>query len=184
MAAKPRPLPPADINPWGKTVDEDVIELRKTTERLSVNVGAALQVSGNAAAASKLVAATSDILADSSQPDVVLPSTSWASGSVNLPSVSITSPTGRIEVTFGGAIRNGSARICFSVSGGIVSRDEVRDDFSRCLALTGGATFPSSGHRSEVIYVGEGAVTVSIQVWAEMAGVRLSASRVSVRPAL
>jgi hypothetical protein len=184
MVAKPRPLPPADINPWGKTVDEDVIELRKTTDRLSTNLAAALQVSGNAAAAAKLVATTGDIVTDSSQPDVVLPSTSWATGSTTLPSVSITSPTGRIEVTFGGAIRNGSARICFSVSDGIVNRDEIRDDFSRCLALTGGATFPASGHRSEVIDVGEGEVTVSIQVWAEMAGVVLSASRVSVRPAL
>lgn len=184
---KARPLAPANVNPWGRSIEQDVDRLLLDTDRLSTNVQAALQASGNAANATRLLGAGSALAQAQWSTDITV-GAGW-SGFADLPRVSVVSPTGRIEVNFGGSIRNGSGRICYSVTrdeDGVVlaERDVMRLDFARCIALTGGASFPASGYRVEIVSAGTSSVTVKAEVYGEAAGVVLSGVTIAVRPTI
>lgn len=185
LARKARPLPPADINPWGKTVEEDLGKAMDDIDRLSVNTAGALQAAGAAVTATKKFGSAADLIRSTWSNDITV-GVGWSTNGY-LPKGFITSPTGRIEINFGGAIRNGSARICFTVTRAgspVVDREAVRIDFARCLAITGGATFPASAHRVEIVDVGTEEVYVQIEAYGEAAGVVLSGASLSVRPSL
>jgi hypothetical protein len=180
-----RPMPPADVNPWGREISRDVDQLMRDSDRLSTNTAAALQAAGTAVNTTLALTAASDIRRESTILDVTI-GAGWGSTSL-LPTIYTSSVTGRLEINFGGAVRNGSARLCYSISRDgvyIVDREVVRLDFSRCIALTGGATFPASGFSTEIIDVGTEDVIIQGEVYGEAAGVILSGFSLTARPSI
>ncbi|QAB18797.1 hypothetical protein Leucomu_13545 [Leucobacter muris] len=93
---------------------------------------------------------------------------SWAAG---MPAVQVTSPTGRIEITFGGSVNNGDGYFCYTITGQnagvIVTRDSVRENPARRVGVSGGATFQPTGYKTVILQVPIGEpVTVRLEVLA------------------
>ena len=88
-----------------------------------------------------------------------------------LPTVELSSPSGRIEVAYGGSLNGGEGYFCFSVtgatSGAIVTAAAVQANPARRVAVTGGASFAPSGHRSMVVTVpADEVMTVTLAYYA------------------
>jgi len=96
--------------------------------------------------------------------------TGFYSGSV--PTVTVTSPTGRLEVGFGGSLNGGNGYFCYSItgatSGSVVSRATVQANPARRVAVSGGAGFAPSGYKTviETVPKDEG-LTVKVEFYAE-----------------
>lgn len=91
----------------------------------------------------------------------------WYSGP--LPSVTVSSPTGRLEIGYGGALDGGDGYFCYSVvgaiSGTIVSRDTILNTPAQRVAVTGGASFAPSGWHTGIISVpANETLTVTLQI--------------------
>jgi hypothetical protein len=75
----------------------------------------------------------------------------------SLPTVTISSPTGRIEVGYGGSLNGGVGYFCYSVvgasSGIIVTRASVQSNPARRVAISGGSSFAPSGWKTTIISV-------------------------------
>ena len=88
------------------------------------------------------------------------------------PSVDITSPTGRIEVGFGGSLNNGSGYFCYSItgatSGAIVTKESVQENPAQRVAVSGGASFAPSGWKTLIkdVPIGE-VLTVTLEMYAD-----------------
>ncbi|WGD36831.1 hypothetical protein [Lysinibacter sp. HNR] len=84
-------------------------------------------------------------------------------------SVALTSPTGRIEIHWGGALNGGEGYFCYSVrgdrSGTIVSRESLLQNPARRVAVTGGASFAPSGSAAAIVDVPRGeSLTVQLHL--------------------
>jgi len=94
----------------------------------------------------------------------------WYTGS--LPSVTLASATGRIEVGYGGSLNGGNGYICYQVvnldtGAVIVNRNTIQQSPSRRIAITGGASFTPSGYRTEIVDVPVDAnLRVTVQLYA------------------
>jgi hypothetical protein len=67
-----------------------------------------------------------------------------------LPSVDITSPTGRIEVSYGGSLNGGDGYFLYAItrldtSATVVARTTIQGNPARRVAVSGGASFAPSG---------------------------------------
>lgn len=103
------------------------------------------------------------------------------------PTVTIPVPTGRLEIQFGGSMNSGNAYFVFSATGesGAVymTRDAMRDDVTKRLAISGGASFTPSTYATQVINVTPGDnVTVTLQFYAVTAGAYFAGGSLLVRP--
>lgn len=103
------------------------------------------------------------------------------------PSVTINVPTGRLEIQFGGSMNSGNAYFVFSATGSggtvYVARDDMRDDVSRRLAISGGASFTPSTYATQIINVTPGDnVTVTLQFYAATAGAYFAGGSILARP--
>lgn len=104
--------------------------------------------------------------------------------------VTLSSPSGRIEITFGGSANNGGTVFAYQVvgatSGTVISRGSILTDLSKRVAVTGGATFYPSGFSTviEQVPVNE-ALTISLHAYADNAfpDVYISGGRILVRVA-
>lgn len=84
-------------------------------------------------------------------------STGFYNGS-DRPSVKISSPTGRIEIKWGGSMNGGNGYLVYSVKNNdsgatIVDRSDVQGDFTQRIAMSGGASFTPSAFNSIVVSV-------------------------------
>lgn len=83
--------------------------------------------------------------------------TGFYGGATALPSVTITSPTGRLEVAYGGSLNSGDGYFCYSIvdSNGtvVVNRSTIQASPARRVAVSGGASFAPSGWKTSVITV-------------------------------
>jgi len=84
-------------------------------------------------------------------------------------SVTLTSSTGRIEITYGGTLNSGEGYFCYSVKQGstnIVTRESVQANPARRVAVSGGASFAPSGFGHTVIDVPVGKpLTVALELY-------------------
>lgn len=93
----------------------------------------------------------------------------WYPGTVA--SVNLTSPSGRIEIGFGGSLNGGNGYFCYSITGAqsgvIVDRAVVQANPARRIAASGGASFTASGHNQlvETVPVDE-SLTVKVELYA------------------
>lgn len=74
------------------------------------------------------------------------------------PEVTITSPSGKIDVQFGGSLNSGNGVFVISVVGlntgtVYVNRDSMVNNYAQRLAMSGGANFTPSAYRSMVVNV-------------------------------
>lgn len=71
--------------------------------------------------------------------------------------VTVNSPTGRLEISFGGTLNNGSGFFVYEVSGPVsgvvISRASVLANPARRAAQTGGASFAPSAHNNAIVNV-------------------------------
>lgn len=83
--------------------------------------------------------------------------TGWYAGAVPMPTVNVTSPTGRIEIGFGGSLNGGDAYFCYSVTTAagavIVDRTAVQTNPAQRLGLSGGASFAASAYKQVIVTV-------------------------------
>lgn len=89
-------------------------------------------------------------------------------------SVTISSPTGRLRLTYGGSLNGGDAYICYQVtgvsSGTLISRSTLQSNPARRVAVSGGASFAPSGFTTTVIDVPvDEEVTISLELYASSA---------------
>lgn len=104
--------------------------------------------------------------------------------------VTLSSPSGRIEITFGGSANNGGTVFAYQVvgstSGTVISRGSILTDLSKRVAVTGGATFSPSGFATviEQVPVNE-ILTISLHAYADNAfpDVYISGGRILARVA-
>lgn len=97
--------------------------------------------------------------------------TTGAVGWMSTPaSVQVSSPTGRLEVEFGGSLNSGNGYFVYNIvgprSGTVVSRETVRNNPAQRVGCMGGASFVGSGSKSVVVSVPKNEVlTVSVEVF-------------------
>jgi hypothetical protein len=183
-----RPLPPADINPWAQTVERDLDRNTRDISTLATNTAAAIQSSAAVADALAGFGAVADASLVSWSQDIGLPSSGWTSNA-NLPSVTVISPTGRLEVHLFASVRNGSARVCYSADNGtqpLIPRDTIRDNWASAMPITGvTGVYPASGYRIHLVGVPANVpISVAFQIYADSSGAVLSGCSLLVRPAL
>lgn len=184
----PRQRPPADTQPWSGAVDRDLDAAIATLSRLRTNVDGALASAASATSALTNLSAAGNSQQAYWRSDITVPA-AWLSSS-QTPRVTISTPTNRLEIHYGGAIRNGSARICYSITNNIdgslvYDRDVMVSDLSQALAITGSSSFPQSSHRMALTAVPPNTpLAVKLEVYGEPAGAVLSASALIVRPSL
>lgn len=188
--AKARPYRPADIGPWGDSIERDTDSLLSRVGSVEENVAAAQQGVASISDALVDLRATSRLTEAAISSDVTVGS-GWLANTSNFfrPSVIVENVTGRIEVNYGGAIRNGSGRILFSVTDVntgqvLVNHLDLLTDYSTTLALTGSVSFPCSGFNTRVIEVSGSTLAVTLEVNGSAVGVVLSGARLAVRPTI
>lgn len=142
--------------------------------RLSQQVSDIASVNAGLQDAVARLEAAGQVAQSESQPNAVLNNVGFYNGT--RPQVKMTSPTGRIQVQFGGSINSGNAAIVFNATGAdgqsYMSRDTMRDNYAQRVALSGGAAFTPSGYRSFVLNVDPGVeVTLTLEVYAFNTGV-------------
>ena len=87
--------------------------------------------------------------------------------------VNISTPTGRLAVTYGGAANGGFAYFAYSIVNAstgavIVNRDTIRNNPARRVAISGGASFAPSGSQSAVVTVPANTnLTVRVEAWCQ-----------------
>ena len=111
----------------------------------------------------------------------------WYGGAV--PTVNITSPTGRIEINFGGALNSGDGYFCYSVTtntgGIIVNRTTVQTNPAQRVAVSGGASFSPSGTDQAFVTVPIGVpLVVKLELYAGIASTYFLGGSISARPSL
>lgn len=105
------------------------------------------------------------------------------------PTVNVTSPTGRVEINFGGSLNGGSGYFCYSIfnnktNSTVVSRDSVQANPAQRVAVTGGASFSPSGYKSTVLTVPNDApLTIRLEMFASDAFVAFLGGSILARVA-
>lgn len=105
-------------------------------------------------------------------------------------SVTVTSPTGRIEVQFGGSLNSGNGYFVFGITRNdtgatVLAREDIRTNPARRIALSGGASFTPSAYKSAVANVPANVeCTVQLFYYAEQSTVYFYGGSLLVRPSL
>ena len=180
MASYPQANLPSESTRWGVAMQGDMVELRREAERSAqANLNANKQGQSSMGLLSQQVrdltaqVATLNALASVSYAETttgVSGFTGFYSGSV--PTVTVTSPTGRLEVGFGGSLNGGNGYFCYSItgatSGSVVSRATVQANPARRVAVSGGAGFAPSGYKTVIETVPKDEeLTVKVEFYAE-----------------
>ena len=200
MASYPQANLPTESTRWGVAMQGDMVELRREAERsaqanlnankqgqssmglLSQQVSTLTQQQGLLQSQQAELTEQQAVLAEQVATLNALASVSYAettdgvtgftgfySGPV--PTVTATSPTGRLEVGFGGSLNGGNGYFCYSItgatSGSVVSRTAVQANPARRVAVSGGAAFAPSGYKTviETVPKDEG-LTVKVEFYA------------------
>lgn len=94
----------------------------------------------------------------------------WYTGAV--PTVQVSSPSGRIEIIFGGSGNGGGAIFCYQVTNAatgaiIVNRTSILNSNAKRVEVMGGASYTPSGFGFQVVTVPKNTpVSVSLQLYA------------------
>lgn len=103
-------------------------------------------------------------------------------------SVRVTSPTGRLEVGFGGSLNSGNGTFAYQIvgdsSGTIVNRTDVRNNMAQRASLSGGASFTPSIFNTVILSVPKNEpLTVTAQLYSESATTYFYGARILARVA-
>jgi len=106
-----------------------------------------------------------------------------------VPVTNVTSPTGRIEIGFGGSLNGGDGYFCYSVTTGagavIVNRATVQANPARRVAVTGGASFAPSGYKQVIVSVPIATpLVVKLELFASTAFTYFFGGSILCRPSL
>lgn len=177
MPVSPRNNLDSNSAPWGRWVDEQLDSINTLLGRSEQD-----QTNNNKQQNSSINALNQQLAVIQQQQDLLASYqtvkyagtdtmvngfSGWYNGGV--PIVSLSSPTGRIEVGYGGSLNGGGGYFCYQVTQAstgsvIVSRDSVLSSASRRVAVIGGASFSPSGYRTEIISVPANVlINVSVQ---------------------
>lgn len=185
----------ADAVRWARWIQERTVRLSTVVERLQRSTGN--DVSAQAGTIKMLGQQIQDLqtqqaylasLAEFQYAEFAVGLTGfagWYSGS--LPSVAISTPTGRLEVGYGGALNGGDGYFCYSVVGAAsgvvyVDRGTILGNPARYVAITGGASFTPSGYKTVVIDAPPAEpLTVRLEISAEDAFVYFAGGSISAR---
>lgn len=101
-------------------------------------------------------------------------------------SVQISSPSGRIEVGFGGSLNSGNGYFCYSVtgakSGTVVAASTVQQNYAERVAVSGGASFTASAFNTVLVNVPANEVmTVKVELYAASSMTYFFGARISAR---
>lgn len=187
MPVYPQPNLGPNSAPWGRAVDKRLTEMETLLQRKSLDdvntnkqqnstinaLNRQLSAIANSVATANSAATQAGLAAGQANTAVdrlngiaqswyaestTGVTTTGFSTSGTRPSVIANSPTGRIEVTFGGSANNGNCYFVLTVvrnsdSASIVNRDTMRQNPAQRIAISGGASFAPSGYRSQIITV-------------------------------
>lgn len=154
----------AESDPWARKVESgvksntsDLASLRKWSEAQNQGTAASLdalrqQIAGLQEANQYLISLQSAAYAEF--PGFISAPAGWYDGGGKA-SVVIQSPTGRLDIGFGGATSGGDSWFAYSVIGAntstvYVSRDSFLGNAARYVAVTGGAGFAPSGFKTAI----------------------------------
>lgn len=182
---------PAAATPWAKRIQSALQSLERTTDRIAkAESNRANGVSSVLSLLSRQVAVLSAVAngtyAEWNNASGVT-FTGWYSNPA-IAQVQISSPTGRLEVGFGGSLNSGNGVFCYSitgsVSGTVVARTTVLANYAQRVALSGGASFTPSAFNTVTIAVPpDETLTVSLEMNGFTSGVYFYGGRISARPA-
>jgi len=181
VARQPSEINPDDVylpsnlgdgDPWARQVVNDLIALKKEARARRQSESGANR--GDAASRASLADQLS--LLASYAVIKYAEFTNWITGfggyyTGAVPTIKITTPTGRIRLGFGGAANGGDTRFLYSitgsVSGTVVSRDSILTNFARIVAVSGGAAYTPSGYLQTIITVpANEELTIRLELWA------------------
>lgn len=177
-------FPPRDLpgraEEWGRQVENRIEAGEKSEQQLEQKVDNGLRATGGqlavlsrqldaVAAQQEFLLSLSTVVYDSFNTMRTVADGNWMSSP---PSVQITSPSGRVEISFGGSANGGGVVFAYQIvgdsSGTIVSRNTILSDLSKRVAVTGGMSFAPSGYATviENVPVGE-PLTISLHAFAD-----------------
>lgn len=168
-----------EATPWGRaaqdriaTLEAQVSALRQSMENSLRTVNGSLANIGETV---KILNASANVQYSEFN-NTIGGFSGWYGGS--LPTITLSSPTGRIELGYGGVLNGGDGYFCYSItgqtSGTIVARGTILASPARRVAVTGGASFAPSGWHSGVVSVpANELLTIQLQI-------NVSSSAVSV----
>lgn len=161
--------------------------LTKTTSDLSITTANLTKTTADLKGVTDLLASFAEVAYDewSLNAGYTLGSVGWAASRV---SVNITSPTGRLEIGYGGSVNSGNATFVYNVvgadSGAIYGRDTVRANYARRVAVSGGASFIASGSSTVVVTVPKNErLTVTNQMYSESSTTYFFGAKIQARVA-
>lgn len=136
-----------------------IAQTAATANEAAANASAAASQAGEAAAqANTAVTRLNGIAQSWYNESTTGVSTTGFSTSGSRPSSNVSSPTGRIEVTFGGSLNSGQGYFLLTVvrndtGAVIVDRAAMLQNPAQRIAIAGGASFAPSGYRSQIFNV-------------------------------
>lgn len=106
-----------------------------------------------------------------------------------LPQVTVTSPTGRIEIGFGGALNSGSGYFCYSVTtttgSVVVNRATVQASPAQRVAVSGGASFAPTGYKTIIVSAPKDtALVVKLEIFTDSTFTYFFGGSILARPSL
>lgn len=162
-------------------------DLSTTTSGLSTTTSNLTKATADLKVVTDLLASFAEVAYDewSLNTGYTLGAVGWAASRV---SVNITSPTGRLEIGYGGSVNSGNATFVYNVvsadSGTVYGRDTVRANYARRVAVSGGASFIASGASTVVVNVPKGErLTVTNQMYSESATTYFFGAKIQARVA-
>lgn len=155
MPVYPQPNLDPNAAPWGRSVNTRLAALELAASRKDLNdINTNKQQNSTAVSLSDQVAV---LLALANVQYAEMGAATNFSGYYTgaKASVNITSPTGRLEVGFGGSLNGGSGYFVYSIvesdSGSVVvDRDSVLNNPAQRVAVSGGSSFAPSGYKTIV----------------------------------
>ena len=203
MAVYPKMNLSPEATPWGKRIQSDVESVigalnLADSNNLNGNKGQNATLNGLSAQIAALQLVTDQLtvntntllgIAGVQYSEWTAGATATGTGFIFSPtSVVINSPTGRIEIAFGGSLNGGQGYFCYGVetSSGtvIVDRATVQANPAQRVAVTGGASFSPSGYKSVIINVPANTnLVVSLELFSGLAGTYFLGGSIQARVA-
>lgn len=172
MPVYPQPMLDPNAAPWGRSVNDRLAALELAAERKRQDdINTNKQQNSSAGTLTQQVATLSSVVTSLSSVVATLQAISNVqygemgeatnfSGFFNgsRPTLAITSPTGRLEVGYGGSLNSGNGYFVYSVTNRstgqvYISRDSVQSSPAQRVAVSGGASFAPSGYKNVVVNV-------------------------------
>lgn len=190
-----RPFPPLNLDPtatpWGKEAQRRILDLEANLARFEKSSGNSGRASTSTMSTLSSQVAVLQAVANvqynewSSSSGATQGSSGWLGAPT---SVRITSPTGRLEVGFGGSMNSGNGIFAYSItgdsSGTIVNRDTVRGNYAQRVAVSGGASFIGSAFNTVIVSVpANEALTVRCEMFSNEGSAYFYGARILARVA-